>query len=164
MTKKMTALLLVLCLALGGWLAFYFSEKQVIRRQLADLGRALSKEEAETPLQMAVKMGRVKDMVAARCQVLVPERDYDQVLEQDLIINYLLYYRRRYTVVRVAFADLDVAVPVKNEARVQAMVHLQRRQANQEMVAEVAPATLVLHKEEKEWLIKRVTMAEALVE
>lgn len=164
MTKKMTVLLLTLCLALGGWLAFYFSEEQVIRRQLADLGRALSKEEAETPLQMAVQMGRVKKMVAARCQVLVPERGYDQVLEQDLLIHYLLYFRRNHAVVRVAFADLDVAIPVKNEARVQATVHLQRRQANQEMVAEVAPAALVLHKEEKEWLINRVTLAEALVE
>ncbi|MDA3786340.1 MAG: hypothetical protein PF568_05590 [Deltaproteobacteria bacterium] len=87
MTKKITALVLALCLILGGWLAFYFSDKQVIRRQLADLGRALSKEEAETPFQMAVKMGRDKNMVAARCQVLVPERGYDQVLEQDLIIH-----------------------------------------------------------------------------
>ncbi len=164
MTKKITALVLVLCLALGGWLAFYFSAKQVIRRQLVDLGQALSKEEMETSLQMAVKMGRVKKMVAARCQVLIPERGYDQALEQDLIIHYLLYYRRHYAVVSVALADLDVAIPVKNEARVQATVHLQRQQVNQEMVAEVAPATLVLHKEEKEWLINRVTMAEALVE
>ncbi|MDA3786339.1 MAG: hypothetical protein PF568_05585 [Deltaproteobacteria bacterium] len=64
----------------------------------------------------------------------------------------------------MAFADLDVTVPVKNEARVQVTVHLQRQQANQEMVAEVAPAALVLHKEEKEWLINRVILAEALVE
>jgi len=64
MSKKLLIPAIVAALVLAGWLCYYFSDKMVIRRQFAELAQDLAKAEQEQPIQMALKMGRVKTMLA----------------------------------------------------------------------------------------------------
>jgi len=97
MSQKILLIAVVLAAALVGWLCYYFSDKMVIRRQLAELAQDLAKEEQEQPIRMALKMGRVKAMLATTCQAAVPEKGYAEELEQGLVLQYVIYYRSRYT-------------------------------------------------------------------
>jgi hypothetical protein len=165
MAKKILIVGLVLVIALGGWLAYYFSDKEVIKRQLAGIAVELGKEGQEPPLQMALKMGKVKNMLAKGCLVTIPERGYSEVLEQDVIIQYLIYHRNCFALLTVAFEDVIVDLPVKGQATVQSTVRLRRQHTGQaEPVEEKHPVTLALVKGDKNWLFHKVTLPEALVE
>ncbi|MBU0680313.1 MAG: hypothetical protein KKD73_02715 [Proteobacteria bacterium] len=163
MQKKIVIITLIVSIALGGWLGHYFSAEEVIKRQLVSLALELGKEGQETPVQMALKLGKVKNMLAERCQVSIPERSYSESLERDLIIQYLIYHRSRYDSITVAFEDVVVAIPAKDQAEVQATVRLYRQQTRQQEDApEVQQVELGLHKGEN-WLLQQVMMPEALV-
>ena len=163
MAKKIIAVALVLVIALGAWLAYYFSDKEVIKRQLAGLAVELSKEGKETPVQMALKLKKVKDMLAESCQVDIPGRNYSQSLERDLIIQYLIYHRNRYTFISVAFEDVLIEIPVEGQATVTTTIRLIRsRGAVQDAVEEAHQVGLSMEKGEGNWLLNAVTMPEAL--
>lgn len=165
MAKKLLVCALVFVLALGGWLAYYFSDKQVIKRQFARLAVEIGKEGPETPVQIAMKMLKVKNMLAERCLMVIPKRRYSEALEQDLVIRYLIYHRNRYAFLTVTFEDVVVDIPAKGEAVVQTAVHLNRKMVNGEDAAqEVHQLEVALHKGDKKWLLQKVTMPEALVE
>lgn len=165
MANKLIIAALVLVVALGSWLAYYFSDKEVIKRQLTVLAAKLDKEGEETPIQLALKMRAVKDQLADRCQVLVPERSFDEVLEQDLIIRYLIYRRNSYEVITVAFVEQHVEIPAKGEATTQVKVQLNMNKGDTtEAVEESGQVELRLKKGEDNWLIHRVIVPENLVE
>ncbi len=166
MSKKILIVALVLVMALGGWLAYYFfSDKEVIKRQLTGLAVELGKEGQEPPIQMAMKMRKVKNMLADGCLVTIPERGYSELLEQDLIIHYLIYYRNRFALLTVAFEDVIVDIPLKGKATVLSTIRLRRQNTGQtEMVEESHQVKLALVKSDKEWLFQNVTIPEALIE
>ncbi len=165
MVKKIIIVALILTIALGGWLAYYFSDKEVIKRHLGGLAVELGKDGQETPVQMALKMRHIKNMLTVRCQVTIPERGYGERLEQDLIIRYLIYHRSRYALLSVAFEDMVVDIPTKGQAMVQTMVRLQRKKTNQaNAVEETHQVELALNRGDKKWLIEKITMPEALVQ
>lgn len=165
MAKKIFIVALVLAIALGGWLAYYFSDKVVIKRQLTGLAVELGKEGQEPPLQLALKMRQVKNMLAKGCLVTIPERSYSEVLEQDLIIQYLIYHRNRFTLLTLAFENMIIDIPVKGQAAVQATVRLRRQNTAQtDPLEESHQVELALVKGDKKWLFHKVTMPEGLVE
>ncbi|MCX5869520.1 MAG: hypothetical protein NTY00_02565 [Deltaproteobacteria bacterium] len=167
MAKKILIVIvaLVLIIAMGGWLAYYFSDKEVIKRQLTGLAVELGKEGQESPIQMALKMGNVKKMLAKGCLVTIPEKGYSEVLEQDLIIQYLIYHRNRFALFTVAFEDVIVDIPVKGQATVQSRVRLRRQNTAQiESVEESHQVEIALIQSDKKWLFHKVTMPESLVE
>jgi hypothetical protein len=166
MAKKILIVALVLVMALGGWLAYYFfSDKEVIKRQLTGLAVELGKEGQEPPIQMALKMRKIKNVLAKGCLVTIPERGYSEVLEQDLIIHYLIYHRNHFTLLTVAFEDVIVDIPAKGQATVQSTVRLRRQDTAQtETVEESHQVKIALVKGDKKWLFHKVTMPEALVE
>jgi hypothetical protein len=168
MAKKLIIVAVVAVLALGGWLAWYYSDTQVIKRQLVALATDLSKEGRETPVQMALKLRNIMEMLGDSCEVHIPERRYRQALEQDLLIRYLIYHRSRYELIDVAFADVAVDLPATGQAVVQSTVQVRRALATTPTRPEVEtrqePVTLALVKGEKKWLFTTVTMPEALVE
>ena len=165
MVNKLITVALVLALALGSWFAYYFSDKEVIERQLTGLAGKLDKEGQETPIQLALKMRAVKDQLADRCQVLIPERSYDEALEQDLIIRYLMYHRNSYEVITVAFEELHVDIPAKGKATALITVRLNMNKANKtEAVEESGQVELRLKKGEENWQLHTVIVPENLVE
>ena len=165
MVKKIVPVVLVAVIALAGWFAYYYSDKVVIRRQLAGLAGELGKEAGETPIKMALKMRAVKDQLADSCQVLVPELDFAEDLEQDLIIQYLMYRRNSYDVITVVFEDLQVDILVKDEAAVQLSVQMNMFKENpSETVEESGQVELMLKKGEENWLLHKVVVPENLVE
>ncbi len=165
MGKKFALITLVLVIILGGWLAYYFSDKEVIKRQLTDLGVELGKEGPEPPIQMALKMRQVKNMLGKTCLVTIPERTYHEALEQDLIIQYLIYHRNRYTLLAVAFEDVIINIPAKGQAEVQSTVRLRRQDTTEtDSIEEMHKVEISLIKGEQKWLFDKVILPEALIE
>jgi hypothetical protein len=163
MTAKLITVTLVLAVVLGSWFAYYFSDKEVIKRQLTELAFELDKDGEETPLQLAFKMRAVKEQLADSCQVVIPEREYDEPLERDIIISYLMYHRNLYESINVDFEDLHLDIPTKGEANVLNTVRL-TLENKAENVEEFGQVEFGLIKIEGDWLLHRIVLSENLVE
>lgn len=164
MFKKLLIPAIVMALVLAGWLCYYFSDKMVIRRQFVELAQDLAKEEQEQPIQMALKMGRVKTMLATTCQATVPEKGYTEELEQGLALQYLIYYRSRYSRLTVQLEELQITLPAKGQAVVQVTASLQRHLAGQaESPMESHRVELSLLKGEQRWLIQKAILPASLI-
>ncbi len=166
MTKKYLIPILMLAVALGGCFAFYyFSDKEVIKRQLAGLAGEIGKKgQQEPPVVMALKMRNVKNVLATSCLVTIPERGYSEPLEPDLIIQYLIYHRTRFILFAVAFENMTVTIPAKERAAVQATVRIRHQKMGQtKPIEEVDQVELALVKRDKKWLLDKITLPEALV-
>ena len=165
MINKLIIVVLVLVIAVSGWFAYYYSDKKVINRQLAGLAVELGKEGQETALQTALKIREITKMLADSCLVRIPERSYEETMEQDLIIRYLIYHRNRYAEITVAFEDLLIDIPASGEAVVQSTIRLKRKKANMaEDVEEFYRLELTLEKGSEKWMLQEVTLPEALIE
>ena len=165
MIKKLIFVVLVLVIAVSGWFAYYYSDKKVINRQLAGLAVELGKEGQETALQTALKIREITKMLTDSCLVRIPERSYEETMEQDLIIRYLIYHRNRYAEITVAFEDLLIDIPASGEAVVRSTVRLKRKKANMaEDVEEFYRLELTLEKGSEKWMLQEVTLPEALIE
>jgi hypothetical protein len=167
MSKKTALIILILSsILLGSWLTYYFSDRQVIKRQLAALAMEISKEVEETPLQMALKMGRLKNRLLNPCQVVIPERNDIHSLEPDSILRYLMYYRQRYAQISITLEQVEINLTSGEEAMVQTTVHLLRQTtlAQTDAMVEIQPIELILIKHETVWQIKQVTIPESLTQ
>jgi len=164
MPKKILLIAIVLAAPLAGWLCYYYSDKMVIRRQFAELAQDLSKEEQEQTIQMALKMGRVKNMLAPTCQAAVPEKGYAEELEQGLVLQYVIYYRSRYTRLTVQVDDLQIIISAKGQAVVHVTAQLQRHLPGRlEPPLESHPVELSLLKGDERWLIQKAVLPASLI-
>jgi hypothetical protein len=150
-------------------LAWYYSDRQVIKRQLNELTWNISKEEQESTLDMALKMGEVKQMLAPSVQAIVSERNYSNSLPYDMIIRYLMYYRNQYETLAVSLTEPVIEFPEKGKATIAVTVGVQRTQAGKEPEQLNEPVELLLEKNtEKErgrkWLLIQASVTAALVE
>jgi hypothetical protein len=164
MSKKLLIPAIVAALVLAGWLCYYFSDKMVIRRQFVELAQDLAKAEQEQPIQMALKMGRVKTMLATTCQATVPEKGYAEELEQGLALQYLIYYRSRYSRLTVQLEELQITLPATGQAVVQVRARLQRHlpgQADSPMESHRVELTLL--KGDQRWLIQKAILPVSLI-
>ncbi len=166
MANKSLVTILALVVVIAGWFAYdYFSDKEVIKRQLLGLAVAIGKEGQEPPVQLALKMGNIKNMVAKSCLVIVPERGYNETLEPDIIIQFLIYYRNRFNRLAVTLDDMIVDVSTKEKAGVQVAVSVKRLDSVQtETIKKDQLVELNLVKSDKKWLIQKVTLPEALLD
>lgn len=166
MAKKIRIATLMLVVVLGGCFAwYYFSDQEVIKRQLSGLAAEIGKEGQEPPMTMALKMRTIKNRLAMPCQVVIPEKGYSEPLEPDLIIQYLIYHRNRFILLGAAFENVAVAVPAKERGTVQAAVRIRYQHAGQAApVEEVHQVALSWVKRDNQWQLETVTMPEALVE
>ena len=165
MANKLIPIALLLAVVFCSWFAYYFSDKEVIKRQLTGLAGELEKETGETAIQLALKMRAVKDQLADMCRIVVPERSFDEAVEQDLIIRYLMYRHNSYEVITVVFEELQVDIPAKGEAAAQVTVRINMNEVNQEeAVEESGQVEITLKKGEDNWLLHRVIVPENLVE
>ena len=151
-------------------LAWYFSDKQVIKRQLTELTWNISKEAKESTLDTALKLREVKKMLAPNILAIVSERNYSETLPQDMIIHSLMYYRDRYETLAVSFTDLEIELPAKGEATVLATVLVQRKKAQNEPEQLTESVEILLKKNNevekggKKWQMVQASIASSLVE
>ncbi len=164
MKNKYNLAFFVLAVVLIGWLSWYFSDKQVIKRQLIELSWDLSKKGDESTMEMALKMREVKLLLAAESLVVIPERKYSESVGQDMIIRHLMYYRDLYETLTVTFEKMVIDIPDKGEARVESAVVLLKQELGKTAIQVRAPVELMLHKQDKEWLLRKATVPEILVE
>ncbi|MBV5317189.1 MAG: hypothetical protein JZU50_05240 [Desulfobulbaceae bacterium] len=166
MAKQSLVTILALVMVIAGWFAYdYFSDKEVIKRQLFGLAVEIGKEGQEPPMKLALKMGNVKKMMAKSCMVTVPERGYNEILEPDVTIQYLIYYRNRFNRLAVTLDDMVVDVSTKERAGVQVAVSVKRLDSVQtETIKKDQLVELNLVKSDKKWLIHKVVLAEALLD
>lgn len=152
----------VLALVLTSWLGWYFSDTQVIKRQLIGLSWDVSKEEPESTMETVIKMRSIKSVLAGTCQVVIPERNHIESIENDLIIQYLMHYRGLRKFLTVTFEDMRIDIQVKGEAVVQSTVLL-RKQENQDAPIDIsASVKLGLKKQNGEWLLHHAEIPEVL--
>ncbi len=155
---------LVVTVVMSGWLSNYFSDKKVIQRKLTQVALNLNKDEAETAVQLALKMRDVQDLLVPSCRVIVLERDYDESLEKDMIIRYLIYHRNLYDLINVSFEEMLVDIPTDGMAIVQATVRVLKVADQAEPVEELAQVELRMEKKEKKWLLHQIILPETLLE
>lgn len=163
MSKKIIAVGII-AVAIAGFCFHYWSDKEVIKREMLSLATEISKTKDETPIPMALKMAAIKKRLTSPCTVIIPERHYTQPLEQDLVIRYLMYYRQQYQTIDLRFTDLVIDIPQKNNGLVHTTVHI-LRQANtalEEVDEELHPMQFTLIKKDKKWRIQNVTVPQAL--
>uniref|UniRef100_UPI004056DA5F hypothetical protein n=1 Tax=Candidatus Electrothrix sp. TaxID=2170559 RepID=UPI004056DA5F len=157
----------VLMLIIG--LAWYYSDKQVIKRQLNELTLNISKQAKESTLDTALKMGDVKQMLAQNVQAIVSERNYSESQPYEMIIRYLMYYRNRYETLSVSLTDLVIEFPEKGKATASLIVDVQRTQAGNEPEHLNEPVELLLKKNTekkrgRKWLLVQASVTAPLVE
>ncbi len=162
--SKLFIAAVVIVTVIAGWLLHYFSDKEVIKRQFHALAQELSKEGEETPVMIALKMRPVKDFLAERCEVMVVERNYREVLEPGLAIRYLIMYRSRHATLLIRLDGLTIDIPTKGQARVSALVHLLAKQNQADFFEETHRLEFVLRKIDKKWRLHRATLPGALVQ
>jgi hypothetical protein len=164
MNKKfIIAAIVVLLVGVTAWLLHYFSDKQVIKRKFAAIAGSLSREGEETPLMIALKMKPVKDFISPACEVMVPDRNYHEILEPGLVTHYLILHRSRQANLRVAFDEIIVEIPSKGRGEVSALVHVTANYNQPDFFDETHRVAFSLQKQEKDWLLNKAIMPDALV-
>ena len=165
MAKNILIAALGLVVVLGSWFAYvYFSDKEVIKRQLFGLAAEIGKDGQEPPVKMALKMGHIKNMADRRCMVIIPERGYEEALESDLIIQSIIYYRNRFALLAVSLDKMIILVSAKDNAEVQVTVTAQHQYSAQaDPVKKVHKVGLTLIKSDKKWLIRKILIPAGLL-
>jgi hypothetical protein len=163
MNKKIIIAVVMLLAGFTGWALFYFSDKQVIKRKFTAIAVSLSKDGEETPVMIALKMRPVKDFIAPACEVTVPERNYHEILEPGLVTHYLILYRSRQANLRVALEEILVEIPSEGRGEVSALVHVTANYNQPDFFDETHRVTFSLQKQEKNWLVHKATLPDALV-
>jgi len=163
MNKKSIIAVIVLLVGGAAWFLYYFSDRQVLKRTFTAVAVSLSKEGAETPVMTAFKMKPVKDFIAPACEVSVPERNYHEILDPELVTRYLISYRSRQANLRVALEEILIEIPDKGRAEVSIMVHLTANSNQPDFFDETHRVTFSLQKQEKNWLIYQAVLPDALV-
>jgi len=166
MTKNILIVGLGLVVIFGSWFAYvYFSDKEVIKRQLFGLAAEIGKDGQEPPVKMALKMGHIKNMAATSCMVIILERGYEETLESDLIIQSLIYYRSRLALLAVTLDKMIIVVSTKESVEVQVTVTTQHQYSSlAEPLKKVHQVGLTLVKSNKKWLIRKIAIPEALLD
>ena len=163
MNKKLILVVIVLLAGITGWLLHHFSDREVIKRKFNSVAVGLSKQGEETPVALALKMRPVKDFIAPSCKVIVPETNYQESLDPDLVIRYLMLYRSRQSSLEIAMDKILVDIPGKGQAEVSALVHVTANLNQPDFFDEIHQLTFSLHKEDKKWLLHQTTLPAALV-
>lgn len=167
--KNKYILLVIPALLLLFWVGWYFSDKQVVKRQLNELTWNLNKEKDESTLETGLKMREVKQMLASDVRAVVSERNYSETLPHDMLIRYLMYYRDRYETLTVSFEDLLIELPAKGEAAATATVLVQRKKPQDDPEELREPVELLLKKDTekkrgRDWCIVEATVSANLIE
>ncbi|MDO9041189.1 MAG: hypothetical protein Q7U64_02455 [Desulfocapsaceae bacterium] len=164
MKRKMIIAVVVLLAGITGWCLHHYSDREVIKRTLSSIAVALGKEGEESPIQLALKMRPVKDFIAPACKVNVPESNYHELLDPELVIRYLIIYRSRQAKLQVAIDGIQVDIPGKGSAEVSALVHVTANQNQHDFFDEVHQVNFSLQKQKKKWQLHQATLpADALV-
>ncbi len=162
MNTKLIAGLIIVAV-LGGCLGYYFSDKLVIARLLNDLAWDVSKEEDESTMGTALKLKEVKNLLADDCRLIVPERSYEETVERDMVVQYLLYHRQQYGLITVTIEEMLITFPADGQAVVQCRVRLEKEMVQAEPEVVTAEVEFVL-KKDTDWLLDGVTLPESMLE
>jgi hypothetical protein len=163
MNKKIIIAVVAVLAGVLGWFLHHYSDREVIKRTFNSMAVAISREGEETPIQLALKMRPIKDFIAPVCMAIVPESNYRENLDPDLVIRYLIYYRARQTNLLVAIDQIQVDIPAKGSAEVRALVHVTANRNQPGFFDEIHSVQFSLQKQKKKWLLHQVTLPDALV-
>ncbi|MDH5524625.1 MAG: hypothetical protein OEY01_11630 [Desulfobulbaceae bacterium] len=163
MNKKLIISGILIAAALGGWLIHYFSDRQVIRRQLHTIAQNLSKEGEEAPVMMALRMKQVLDRLDRQCLIEIPEQGFSEAMEPGLIIRYLINYRGRQATLLVAVDEITVEIPAPGRGAVATLIRLTGNAGRPDFFEERHRVEFSLQKIEKKWLIQKALLPEELV-
>lgn len=165
MAKKLLAVGLVFLVAVGCWLSFYYSDKEVLRRHVRGIAADMVKKGPESQMEATFKLRGINSLLDNKSRVIIPERGYDTVLEKSSITRYLMYYRNTCKTLAVNLEQVDISIPLKKKAVVQCFVTVRKELEGQDGVSENQGwIELTLEKKEGDWLLQQASLTEALVE
>ena len=115
---KKCLLLVVLLLAVAGWLLLEKSDERRVRKTFAIAESALCKEGSELPFKTLGAARTLADLIEPGCRLEIPERKFSVKLEGDDLTQQLAAFRRQSTEFAVSFEDLNVVFLDKTTAQV----------------------------------------------
>lgn len=163
MNKKFMLIAIVLLAGITGWLLHHFSDREVIKRKFNSIATELGKQGEESPVALALKMRPVKDFIGPSFLAMVPETNYRETLDPEMVIRYLIIYRSRQSSLEIAMDKIEVDIPGKGLAEVSALVRVTANPGRQDFFDEVHQLTFSLRKEDKKWLLHQAILPDALV-
>ena len=159
---KTVAVAVMLALALG-FIAFRFwpSDERAIRKQLALIEEAGSKEPTEKPIQALVKAKQLAGLFHDPCRLEVEAVDYAGEYPRKQIMDRITLVRASYTRARVSLHDVVVDIPQDATAVVHCTIRVQGEGTGQP-VADVQELRADLRKIEGDWLFTAIRLVEVL--
>jgi hypothetical protein len=159
---KSAAIAAILACALGliGW-RFWPGDERAIRKQLALIEQAGSKEPAEQPIQSLIKARQLAELFHDPCRLEVEAVDSAGEYSRKQIMDHIALIRASYAKARISLHDLVVDIPQKSIAVVRCTLRVQGEGSGQP-VADVQELHADLRKIEGDWLFTGVRLIEVL--
>ncbi len=161
-TIKNTLIALLVVIA-AGFIAvrFWPGDERAIRKQLALIEEAGSKDPAEKPVELLLKSRQIAGLFNDPCQLTVEAADYNGVFDRKQILDRITMVRSSFIQMTVELYDISIAFPEKKTATVSLTLRLRSFSGN-ETVAEVHEVAATLGKIEGDWLFTSVRIVEVL--
>lgn len=159
---KTAAIAAILACALGliGF-RFWPGDERAIRKQLALIEQAGSKEPTEQPIQSLIKVRQLAELFHDPCRLEVEAVDYAGDYSRKQIMDHIALARASYARARVSLHDVVVDIPHKSIAVVRCTLRVQGESSGQP-VADVQEVRADLRKIEGAWLFTGVRLIEVL--
>lgn len=110
-----------------------------------------------------MKMRSVKTRLATVCNVVVPEKGYQEGVERDLAVQYLIYFRTRFSELHINLKQIAIEIDVEKHARVSSLVQLSGRKAHQPVVLESYKVEISLTRFKGDWQVEKVILPNDLL-
>ncbi|ADW18281.1 hypothetical protein Despr_2134 [Desulfobulbus propionicus DSM 2032] len=137
------------------------SDERAIRKQLALIEEAGSKEASEQPLESLLKAKQLAALFHDPCELIVEAVTYHGLYSRKEIMDRINLVRANYRTARVSLHDVTIAIPGDNNAVVNCTIRLSGEGKGQP-VADVQELRAELRKIEGDWLLTHVTLIEVL--
>lgn len=159
---KNTVIVLLVVLAVG-FIAFRFwpSDERAIRKQLALIEEAGSRDPAEKPVEFLMKSRQIAGLFNDPCELTVEAADYRGVFDRKQIMDRITLVRSSFNRVIVDLYDISIDFPEKQTAAVSLTLRL-RSESGSDTIADVHEVAATLRKIEGTWLVTSVRIVEVL--
>lgn len=159
--KNIVIVLLVILAA--GFIAIRFwpGDERAIRKQLALIEEAGSRDPAEKPVESLLKSRQIAGLFNDPCELTIEAADYRGVFDRKQIMDRLALVRSSSSRVIVEIYDISIDFPEKQTAAVSLTLRL-RSESGNDTVADVHEVAATLRKIEGTWLFTSVRIVEVL--
>jgi hypothetical protein len=152
----LTAIVTAICVV-----RFWPGDERAIRKQLAVIEEAGSKQSTEQPVEGLLKTTQLATLFSDPCRLTVTDAGHADVYPRKQIRDRIIMVRALYTQVQVSLHDITIAFAENNTAVVRGTIRL-RGQGTGEAIADVQELRAEMGKIDGKWLLTAVEIVEVL--